>query len=525
MSVTNAARSTMSQARTRPLSLAAQAGLLAGPFLSMMDSNIVNVALPNIATQLHTSLNTALWIISGYLLALAAGLASSAYLAKRFGTRRVYLVSLIGFTLASALCALAPSIGFLIAIRAAQGALGAALVPLAMNMLLSEDSAARSMPPAAGMLLFLAPALGPTVGGLLIRVAGWPLVFLVNVPFGILGVLGTLRLPKQPSQAADPGVRFDPLGMLLLAAGLVLAIYGATEGPQQGWSSLASWPYLAGGSALLLFYALWALRRAHPAVDLKLLRHGQPALSIALCTIASVVMFSMLVLVPVFLENLQGQLALVAGLVLLPQGLVTGIGLGIGNKLAARRGARLSAVLGLLLLTVSTAALLTVTLTTSPWVTALLLSGRGFAVGLTIQPLLLAMISGLAPAEVPDGNTLFNVAERLGGSIGISLLITFFTLREQDRIQQVLRPLGVRLGTISANNAAGAHLPPALSAQLAQAAVAGFHDTVWLLVAISALGALAALLLRGPVPRTRGGAAAISNEEALREAATTAAVE
>src|SRR5215470_15544965 len=121
------------------LSLAAQAGLLAGPFLSMVDSNIVNVALPDITTQLHSSLDTAQWIISGYLLALAAGLAASAYLAKRFGTRRVYLASLIGFTLASALCALAPTIGLLIALRVAQGTLGAALVPLAMNMLLGDE--------------------------------------------------------------------------------------------------------------------------------------------------------------------------------------------------------------------------------------------------------------------------------------------------------------------------------------------------------------------------------------------------
>ena len=113
----------------------------------------MNVALPDIARQLHTALDTAQWILSGYLLALAAGLAASAYLAKRFGTRRVYLASLLGFTLASVLCALAPSIGVLIAARALQGALGAALVPLAMRMLLGKAGAGRQMPPAAGILL------------------------------------------------------------------------------------------------------------------------------------------------------------------------------------------------------------------------------------------------------------------------------------------------------------------------------------------------------------------------------------
>ncbi len=484
-------------AQPKRLPLLAMAGLLAGPFLSMVDSNVVNVALPAIATQLHASLDTAQWVISGYLLALAAGLAASAYLAKRFGTRRMYLASLAGFTLASALCAFAPNIATLIALRAVQGALGAALVPLAMNMLLGGEGASRNMPAAAGVILFLAPALGPTVGGLLINLAGWPLVFLINVPFGIIGALGMLFVPEQPSQAADAAVRFDALGMALLGAGLVLAIYGATEGPLRGWSSPGVWPYLAAGGALLLAYVAWALRSQHPAVDLKLLRHTQPALAVALCTLASVVMFAMLVLVPIFMEDIQGDSPFVAGLALLPQGLVTGLGLVAGDRLGAARGARFSAFLGLLLLAASTAALLAVTFTTPAWVTALLLSGRGFAVGLTIQPLLLAMLSGLASREIPDGNTLFNVAERLGGSLGIPLLVTFFTLREQDRVQAALHPFGIAAGALQVTGSHASALPPALRAQLAQAASAGFHDTIWLLVAISVLGCVATLLLRG----------------------------
>jgi predicted MFS family arabinose efflux permease len=355
------------------------------------------------------------------------------------------------------------------------------------------------MSPAAGMLLFLAPALGPAAGGVLIQAAGWQLVFLINVPFGLLGALGMLRVADQPAQASDRSVGFDPFGMLALAGGLVLATYGATEGPQAGWSSRSAWPFLAIGGALLLVYILWALRHPHPAVDLKLLRHAQPALAVVLCALASIVMFSMLVLVPVFMESLQGKSALVAGLALLPQGLVTGVGLVLGELVAPRIGVRLSALLGFLLLALSTATLLTLTLATPAWVTALLLSGRGLAIGLTIQPLLTSMIRGLSAAEVPDGNTLFNAAERLAGSIGIPLLVTYFTLREQDRVQQVLRGFGVDPGKlIGARSTAqgAAQLPPALRAQLAQAAVAGFHDTIWLLVGVSLLGCVAALFLR-----------------------------
>ncbi len=480
--------------------LVAQVGLLAGPFLNMVDASIVNVALPAIARQLHTALDTAQWVLSGYLLALAAGLAASAYLAKRFGTRRVYLASLLGFTLASVLCALAPSIGLLIAARAVQGLLGAPLVPLAMTMLLGGEGA--RMPPAAGVVLFLAPALGPTLGGLLLQVAGWPLIFLVNLPVGLVGALAGARMPAPAGERGDPAARFDPLGLLLLAGGLVAAIYGGTQGPQRGWGSPAAWPYLAGGVTLLGAYTLWALRRPHPAVDLRLLRQPQTALAVGLSTLVAIVLFGIVFLLPLFLEDLQGLSALQAGLTLLPQGLVTGVGIGLGAPLAARLGVRATALLGLGLLVLGTATLLRVTTTTPAWVTALILCGRGLASGLTIQPVLTVMIGGLTPAEVPDGNTLFNVAQRLGGSLGIPLLGTFFALREQVRVDAALRALGlpVASGGRAGLGTGGTHLPAPVRAQLTQAAVAGFHDTIWLLVAVAALGVGAALLLRDRAP-------------------------
>ncbi len=483
------------------LALVTQVGLLAGPFLSMVDSNIVNLALPTIATGLHTSLAGAQWTVSGYLLALAAMLAASAYLAKRFGARRVYLTSLLGFTAASALCAFAPTIGLLIAARALQGALGAPLTPLAMGMLLGKGGAGRRMSPAAGMLLFLAPALGPTVGGLLIPVAGWPSIFLVNVPFGIAGALAVLRMPGLAAERGDPAVRFDPLGLILLAAGLALTTYGASQGPLDGWLAPGVWPCWVGGVCLLLAYVPWARRLPHPAVDLALLRCPQTALAIGLCCLTSVVLFAMLFLIPVFMQDIQGASPLVAGLTLFPQGIVTGLGTVLGMRCARRAGVRGSAALGLGILTVCTMALAPVGLDTPAWVTALILSGRGLAIGLTIQPLLMTMMGGLTTGQLADGNTLFNVAERLGGSVGIPLLATFFQVREQTRATGVMASLprpAVRVGAL--NQGLTAHavaaLPPLLRARLAQAAVGGFHDTIWLLAALSLLGVCGALLLR-----------------------------
>jgi EmrB/QacA subfamily drug resistance transporter len=488
----------LSSSSRSSLSAATQAGLLAGPFLSMLDSNIVNVALPDIALQLHSSLETAQWIVSGYLLALAAVLAASAYLARRFGTSRVYLVSLLGFTVASALCALAPTLGVLIAARALQGALGAPLVPLAMGMLLGQGGAARQMSPAAGMVLFLAPALGPTIGGLLLHLGGWPLIFLINVPFGLVGALSIWHFVRRTPMSPQSHTPFDVVGLLLLSAGLVLAIYGATQGAQFGWTTLSSWPYLVCGLCLLTLYVGWASRHAHPAVDLGVLRHPQPALAVGLSALVAIVLFVMVFLLPVFLESVQGFSPLVAGLALLPQGLVTGVGTVLGMRLAARRGTRLSAVLGMAILTVSTVALFAVQLATPAWITALILSGRGMALGLTIQPLLNTMMGNLSPEQIPDGNTLFNVAQRLGGSIGIPLLATFFAVRERVRLQETLQSLGFSSSAVGQGGGTSvfSHLPAPVQAHLAQAAVTGFHDTIWLVVVLSVLGLVLACFLR-----------------------------
>jgi MFS family permease len=178
-----------------------QFALIAGPLLSMLDSSVVNVASVPIARALHTGLGSVQWTVSGYLPALGAGLAATASLARRFGTLAVYRTSIVGFTAASAGCAFAPGINSLIAARAVQGLRATPLVPLAMSMLLGRDVARRAMSPTAGMPLFLGPALGPSVGGLLIGADflgagdGWRLVFLVNLPIGAAAYGASLRVP------------------------------------------------------------------------------------------------------------------------------------------------------------------------------------------------------------------------------------------------------------------------------------------------------------------------------------------
>jgi EmrB/QacA subfamily drug resistance transporter len=463
--------------------------LMAGPVLSMVDSSVVNVAVPVIVRDLHTSLGAAAWAVSGYLLGLACGLAATPWLARRFGTTRAYTAVLLGFTVASAACALAPDVGLLIATRVVQGLVGAPMVPLALGRLLGERGEAQNMPLSAGLMFFAAPALGPAVGGLLISGFGWRSVFLINVPIGLAALAGAAVARRQsqvgagdpagPGGGGDRAARPDVLGLALLGAGLGLATYGASQGPASGWLSAGSAPAWASGFAAVAAYATYSQRRSRagrppPAVNLELLRSARWAGTLLLCCLASVVLFAMLFLAPVFLQQVQRHSATVTGLALLPQGVVMGLAAALGNAITGRSRARPAVIAasvsgGLALLAVATLGLLLLTASTPVWLTATLLCGRGIALGLTVQPLVLGLLGGLDEARLPDANTLFNMGERLSGSFGIALLATFYATR----------------------------------AQASGSPVAALHDCALVLSAVSAAGALGALSLFRVQPPVR----------------------
>jgi EmrB/QacA subfamily drug resistance transporter len=419
--------------RFRPI---AQYALLAGPLLTMLDSSIVNVAVEPIARQTHASLPTVQWIISGYLLALGTGLALTSYLSRRFGTIPTYTGFLAAFTAASALCGAAPGVGVLIAARVLQGLAGAPLVPLAMSMLLGGSGGSRRMSPAAGVLLFLGPALGPSLGGMLLGAIGggqgWRAIFLINIPIGLLAVGAARRLPGHLAPPAQRSARPDLAGLGLLAVGLVAVFFGVDRVTRGALTPPATWGPIAGGVAVLAAYAVRSGRVAHPALDLSILRQWPVALAFTLCGAASVAAWSIVFVVPIFLESGQRHSAFITGVALLPQGIVTGVGTLAGAGAAARIGVRPTVLSGFALLVASSTGLFAIGAGTPLWLTGLILTARAAAVGLVITPLVLVATEPLRPEQQADANTAFNVVQRVLGSFGIGVVATLFTRRSAD---------------------------------------------------------------------------------------------
>lgn len=441
-------------------------GLVCGPFISMIDSNAVNVAIPEIARQMDATVATVGWAISSYLLGIATCLPASAWLARRFGTRRVYATALVAFGLASLGCAGAPSVEWLIGLRAVQGMTSAPLIPLAVSLMFGGRSGLRP-PLAAGLFFFLAPALGPTFGGLISESVGWRPIFFINAPIVVLGLLGVRRIPPGADPTTPTRVKLDLVGIALLACGAAWAIYGASVITANGWEASGGWPSAAAGVAVLGAYTVYGRRRerqgAPAALSLRLMSSGASRVAVLVCALASIVLFGVQFLIPVFVVDVQGHSALVAGLVLFPQGIAMGLFSGLGEKLVRWMGLRGTVLSGMAILTVTTSLLLMISTGTPPWLSALLLTGRGAALGLTLQPLITGLLTRSAADDVTDVSTLLNVTQRMAGSLGVAGVAAFF----------------------QAQTAAGA------------AADAPFAATVVLLVVLGAVGLLLALGLPG----------------------------
>src|SRR6201991_2686770 len=208
--------------------------VILGAIMSVLDTTIVNVALDDLSKDLHSSLDSIQWVVTGYMLALAAVIPVTGWAARRFGSRKLYLIALVAFTVGSALCGLANTTGQLVAFRVLQGIGGGMLMPIG-QMILVKAAGPRNLPrvmAAIGVPIILAPVFGPTLGGLLLEHAGWQWIFLVNVPIGVIALTTALRLlPKdQPEDAGS----LDFIGLILVAAGLVGVTYGLAKSGSAG---------------------------------------------------------------------------------------------------------------------------------------------------------------------------------------------------------------------------------------------------------------------------------------------------
>jgi len=386
-----------------------------------LDTTIVNVALHQIAVDLHSGARIE-WVVTAYLLAVCVSQPASGWLADRYGRKVVFLTSLVAFTVASAGCALAPSLGLLVAGRVVQGLGGGALIPVGMAMVLGlfpreRHGRAIGIWGLAGML---APAIGPTLGGWLVTAVSWHWLFLINVPIGVVTFCFGLRLlPESGERHHRP---FDGVGLGLGCGGLSLAVLGLSEANEWGWGSLATIGCLIAGAVLVAGFIVHELRVAHPLIELRMFREHTFSIAMSVMALVFVAQFARLVFIPLQLEGLRGESALKVGLLFLPAALVAALAMTAGGRIVDRIGPRLPVVVGAALMGVALFAFANLELDTPLPLIAVFLAIQGFGFGLLTPPVLVAGLSDLPPHLVSQGTAVRSLLNQVSGAIAVALL-------------------------------------------------------------------------------------------------------
>ncbi|HUX72459.1 MAG TPA: DHA2 family efflux MFS transporter permease subunit [Steroidobacteraceae bacterium] len=413
-----------------------------GAFMEVLDISIANVALPHMAGDLSASNSQASWVLTSYLVTNAIVMPITGWLANTFGRKRLYLTCIVGFTVSSLLCGLAPNLATLVALRAVQGASGGGLQPSAQAILSDTfPPTKRGMAMSLyGIAVVFAPAIGPTLGGWITDNFSWRWVFLINVPVGIVVfslIAALVRDPKRMTEArgkarASGGISFDSIGFSLVALALGCLQIVLDRGQQDDWlnSPMIS-TLIAISACAFIAMIFWELRRQNPIIDLRLYRDRGFAVSNFLMLMLGFMLLGSTYLIPAFVQSLLGYTATDAGLVITPGGFVIMLMMPIVGRLSGRMDLRLMILCGFLITGLATYHMTSFYLGVD--YTTIMLARAGQALGMAflfipINTLAFAEMSG---AQTSNASGLINLARNLGGSIGISVVSTLVSRRER----------------------------------------------------------------------------------------------
>jgi len=402
--------------------------LMLGSIMMIVDTSIVNVAIPTMMGTLGATLTQISWVSTGYIIAAVIMLPLTGWLSAHFGRKRYLTVSIIIFTAASFLCGTSHSLNELVVYRILQGVGGAALMSTAQATLLEifPPQQLGMVQAIFGVGMMAGPAIGPTLGGWITDNYNWPWIFFINLPIGIAAaILSYLFIHDSHLQKRrDGGV--DVFGIFLLAVGLGCLQTMLEKGNSEGWfeSSFITWLTISSVVGLTSFI-LWELHTPHPAVNLRVLRHRSFTAGTSYAAILGMGLFGGIFVLPVFLQNLRHYTAMQSGMMMLPAAIATAIVMPVVGKLTGRFASRNLVAIGSIGFIISTLMLTTLTMETGYSQLFWPLVLRGMSMALLFVPLTLATLVGLQGQEIADGTGLFNLFRQLGGSVGIAVLTTF----------------------------------------------------------------------------------------------------
>ncbi|HEV2812545.1 MAG TPA: DHA2 family efflux MFS transporter permease subunit [Solirubrobacteraceae bacterium] len=456
-----------------------------GAVMSILDITVVNVAIRTLAQDFSTDLATIQWVVTGYTLALAAVIPLTGWAADRFGTKRLYVVSIGLFVAGSALASAAWSAESLIAFRVLQGLGGGMILPAGMTILTRAAGADRigRVMAIIGVPILLGPVLGPILGGWLVESASWRWIFLINVPIGAVALLLSVRV--LPVDEPQPGHRLDWLGLGLLSPGLALLIYGLAEsGSSGGFGSGKVLLATLTGATLLIGFAVQSLRSEDPLIDLGLFANRTFSIASGTMILMAVSVFGGMLLVPLYLQAVRGESAFDTGLLLAPQGLGAMLVVPLAGRLSDRTGVGRIVPFGLVLAAFSFFSLTALTTDTPYSVLCAILFLQGMGMGAALMPLFSGAMQTLRRSTVARASTVLNIIQQVGASIGTAVMAVLLTQAIASRLPA---------GAVGAGF--DAEIPEGARERVAPILADSFAETFWWAFALVVVALVASFFL------------------------------
>jgi EmrB/QacA subfamily drug resistance transporter len=465
-----------------------------GAVMSILDTTIVNVAIDALSRDFHTSLSTIQWVSTGYMLALATVIPLTGWAADRFGTKRLYIISIVLFLAGSALSGMAWSAGSLIAFRVLQGLGGGMIMPAGMTIMTRAAGPSRvgRVMSIVGVPMLLGPVLGPILGGWLVDDISWRWIFYVNLPIGAVALALAMRI--LPTDVPQPSQKLDAVGLALLSPGLALFVYGLSETASSGGvGSIKVWLPILAGITLIAGFARHALRTTQPLIELRLFRNRTVTASALTTLFFGSAFFGAMLLLPLYYQVVRGDSALDAGLLLAPQGLGAMVTMPIAGRLTDRTGAGRIVLVGLALVMIGTIPYAFVKADSSYWLLGAALFVRGMGMGATMMPAMSAAYQTLTRAAVARATTALNIVQRVGGSIGTAVLAVVLQHEITSRLPAGTDTAGGALGAVQ-------NVPASARAQIAPPVSAAFAHTFWWALGATVIAVIPALMLPRELP-------------------------
>ncbi|HEY6760007.1 MAG TPA: DHA2 family efflux MFS transporter permease subunit [Baekduia sp.] len=463
------------------------ATVVVGAVMTILDTTVVNVAINTLAERFDSPLATIQWVATGYTLALATVIPLTGWAAERFGTKRLYIMSITLFLLGSMLSGLAWSAASLIGFRVLQGLGGGMLMPAGMTILTRAAGPERvgRVMAIMGVPMMLGPICGPILGGWLVDSFSWRWIFFINVPIGLGALVLSSRVLKR--DVPQPGHRLDWTGLALLSPGLALLIYGlANTSSAGGFAHPKVLVPMVLGLVALAGFVLHATRTGEEAlIDLRLFANRTFSAATGSMLLVLVAVFGGMLLLPLYLQTVRGESAMDAGLLLAPQGIGAMIAMPIAGKLADTTGVGRIVPPGLVVIGLTFLGLTQLQADTSYWLFGIDLFFMGIGMGMTMMPLFSGAMQTLSQAAIPKASTTLNINQQVGASIGTAVLSVILA-----------HQLTSKLGAAGAGGI-GAQVPAGLHDKMAEAYGATFWWALGL-VAIAFVVAAALLPKRKP---------------------------